>query len=150
MIMIFGLEAWVLWLVVGVVFIVAEIFTAGFVMMPLGIAALGSSLIAYLLPDAGLAVQLSAFIVVGTILIIFGQKLADKIAKDPEVRVGADRFLQKEAVVIETIDPDKNTGRVRVKQDEWRAASFDDSVINKGTKVTVVEVDGTHLIVKPN
>jgi membrane protein implicated in regulation of membrane protease activity len=144
----FGVEAWLVWLIVGAIFIISEIFTAGFVMMPLGIAALGSSLIAYLLPGYGLAAQLGAFIVIGIVLIFFGQKLGEKIAKEPGAKVGADRFVAKKAIVTEAIDDSKNSGRVRVAQDEWRARTADGTKIEKGKKVMVKKVIGTHLIVE--
>lgn len=144
----FGLEAWIIWLIIGVIFIISEIFTVGFVMMPLGIAALASSLIAYLFPHTGIGPQLGAFIVAGIILLFFGQKLANKIAKDPSIKVGAERLVGSHGLVLEKIDSAKNTGLVRVMQEEWRASSEDQSVIEKGEKIVVVEVDGTHLTVK--
>jgi membrane protein implicated in regulation of membrane protease activity len=144
----FGLDAWIIWLIIGVIFIVSEIFTVGFVMMPLGLAALASSLIAKLLPDSGLGAQLAAFIVAGIILIFFGQKLANKISKDPDIKVGAERLIGLNGIVLERIDPAKNTGLVRVTQEEWRAKSEDETTIEKGEKITVVQVDGTHLNVK--
>lgn len=144
----FGLDAWIIWLIIGIIFIISEIFTVGFVMMPLGVAALASSLIAYLLPESGLAPQLAAFIVAGVVLIFFGQKLANKIAKDPGIKVGADRLVGAHGLVLERIDQAKNTGLVRVMQEEWRASSEDNSVIEKGEKITVVQMDGTHLTVK--
>lgn len=144
----FGLDLWLIWLIVGIFFIISEIFTAGFVMLPIGLAALASSLIAYLWPSAGIAPQVLAFIITGTAFIFFGQKLADKIVKEPEANVGADRWKDKAGVVVETIDSAKNTGRVRISQDEWRARSEDDEVIKEGVKIKVIEVDGTRLIVK--
>jgi membrane protein implicated in regulation of membrane protease activity len=52
-------------------------------------------------------------------------------------------------VVIEEIDNIKNTGRVRIGRDEWRADSEDDKIIPTGKTVEVTRVDGTHLVVKP-
>ena len=144
----FGVDAWIIWLIIGVIFIISEIFTVGFVMMPLGLAALASGLIAYLFPESGLAPQLVAFIVTGVVLIFFGQKLANKIAKDPVIKVGAERLIGSDGLVLEKIDPVRNSGLVRVKQEEWRASSENEGVIDKGEKITVVQVDGTHLTVK--
>lgn len=144
----FGIDAWIVWLIIGVIFIISEIFTVGFVMMPLGLAALASGLIAYLFPESGLAPQLVAFIVTGVVLIFFGQKLANKIAKDPAIKVGAERLIGSDGLVLEKIDPVRNSGLVRVKQEEWRASSENEAIIDKGEKITVVQVDGTHLTVK--
>jgi membrane protein implicated in regulation of membrane protease activity len=51
-------------------------------------------------------------------------------------------------VVIEQIDNLKNTGRVRIGKDEWRADSDTDEIITEGKIIEVTSVDGTHLVVK--
>ena len=53
-----------------------------------------------------------------------------------------------EGVVLEEIDNVKNTGRVRVKKDEWRADSEMDEIIPEGTRISVMRMDGTHLVVR--
>ena len=143
----FGLDIWLIWLIIGVIFIISEIFTAGFIMMPLGLAALASCLVASIFPNSGIAIQLATFIVAGTILLFFGQKLADKISKDPDVKVGADRFIDQTGIVIRDIDLIKNSGMVRISDDEWRAVSADEKTIKKGEKIIVNDVSGTRLIV---
>ena len=50
--------------------------------------------------------------------------------------------------MIEEIDNLKNTGRVRVGKDEWRADSETGEIIPEGKMVEVSRVDGTHLVVK--
>jgi membrane-bound ClpP family serine protease len=50
--------------------------------------------------------------------------------------------------VLEEIDNDKNTGRVRLKKEEWRADSETGEVIPAGKKVKVTRMDGTHIVVK--
>jgi membrane protein implicated in regulation of membrane protease activity len=50
--------------------------------------------------------------------------------------------------VIEEIDNIKNTGRVRIGKDEWRADGETDEAIPEGKIVEVTRVDGTHLVVK--
>jgi membrane protein implicated in regulation of membrane protease activity len=144
----FGLEAWQLWLLVGVIFIISEIFTAGFVMAPIGLAAICSAVISLIFPDCSLAIQLFTFIVISVIFLITGQKIARRITKKSEdSSIGADRLLNQAGVVIEPIDPIKNTGRVRISQDEWRAKSIDESPIEKGAKIIVHKIDGTHVVV---
>jgi len=50
--------------------------------------------------------------------------------------------------VLETIDPLQATGRVRIDREEWRAQSADDTVIPVNSRVEVVRVEGTRLIVR--
>ena len=51
-------------------------------------------------------------------------------------------------MVIVEIDPKKNTGRVRVDYDEWRAESESGEIIPEGTPIFVTGIEGTHLIVQ--
>ena len=51
-------------------------------------------------------------------------------------------------MVTEEIDNLKNTGRVRIGKEEWRADSDTDEVIPQGKTVDVTRVDGTHLVVR--
>jgi membrane protein implicated in regulation of membrane protease activity len=51
-------------------------------------------------------------------------------------------------VVIEDIENLKNTGRVRMGKEEWRAESESGESIPEGQSVAVTKIEGTHLIVK--
>lgn len=42
----------------------------------------------------------------------------------------------------------KNSGRVRLKNEDWRADSESDEIIPRGARVEVAGLDGTHLIVR--
>jgi len=135
-----------IWAILAAVFIIAEIFTAGFYLFPFGVGA-G---IAAILTMLGLPswLQWLAFIVISAALVIFSRKLADRLTKEPPERVGSHRVIDEIGLVIEPIDPLTDTGRVRVKKDEWRATSADDTKIEKDARVRVLRVDGTHLVVE--
>src|SRR5919205_1244095 len=57
---------WILWVVLGVVLIIAEVFTPGFVLLWFGIGALAAALTSML--GAGLALQFLVFIAFSTLL----------------------------------------------------------------------------------
>ena len=57
---------WILWTVLGVVLIIAEVFTPGFVLLWFGVGALAAALAAFL--GAGLAAQFLLFIALSSIL----------------------------------------------------------------------------------
>ena len=63
-----------------------------------------------------------------------------------DLRTGVDALLGKTAIVTERIGP--GTGRVKVDGEDWRGASSDASVIEPGTPVTIIQVDGTTLMVE--
>jgi membrane-bound ClpP family serine protease len=52
-------------------------------------------------------------------------------------------------MVLEEIDAETATGIVRMENEEWRATTDWDRVIETGTTVRVVEVRGTRLVVEP-
>ena len=141
-----NIDLWIVWLILAAIFIVGEIFTAGFFILWFGLGAAAAALLAFLDVSAGW--QLAAFIVVSLTLFLASRKFASKVTKEQPPGIGADRFLEKECIVLEEIDNIRNRGRVRLKTEEWRAQSEDGNIIPAQSKVQVVRVDGTHLIVK--
>jgi membrane protein implicated in regulation of membrane protease activity len=140
------LVRWV-WIGMALFFLLAEVFTAGFVLACFGIGALAAAIPAFL--GFGLVWQLLVFIIVSTVAVLFSRRFADRITGDQPQGLGIDRVLGKHALVIEDIDPHSPSGRVRVDVEEWRAESDDGSAIDKGTLVEVLAVDGTRLRVRP-
>ena len=57
------------------------------------------------------------------------------------------RLLEKEGIVVENIDTDAGSGKVRVENEEWRAISEEGQIIEVGAKIQVLRIEGTHLIV---
>jgi membrane protein implicated in regulation of membrane protease activity len=51
-------------------------------------------------------------------------------------------------VVSEAIEPGTGRGRVLVEGEDWRGTSLDERVLPAGTKVSVIQVDGTQLVVE--
>ena len=52
------------------------------------------------------------------------------------------------AIVTEAIDPATGAGRVRVEGEDWRGASLDELSLPAGTRISVVQVNGTILVVE--
>jgi membrane protein implicated in regulation of membrane protease activity len=137
---------WV-WIGMALFFLLAEVFTAGFVLACFGIGALAAAIPAFL--GFGLVWQLLVFIIVSTVAVLFSRRFADRVTGDQPQGLGVDRVLGKRALVIEDIDPHSPSGRVRVDVEEWRADSESGSAISKGTTVEVLAVNGTRLRVRP-
>jgi len=125
---------------------VAEIFTMGFFLLWFGVGAAVAGVLA--LVGLGPGWQLGSFVVVSLVLFAVSRRFAERFTKKQPPGVGADRFVHKRGVVIEEINNLKNTGRVRIEKDEWRADSQTDEVIPVGRTIQVTKVDGTHLVVK--
>ena len=138
---------WWIWMVLAALFIVGEIFTASFFLLWFGVGAGVAGVLA--LFDLGATWQWTGFVVVSFALFAVSRKFANRISKEQPPGIGADRFIGEECVVLEAISNADNTGRVRMKKEEWRAESESGADIASGTRVVVTKISGTHLIVKP-
>ncbi len=142
------MEFWFwLWLALAVLLSIAEIFTAGFFMLPFGIGAAVAAALAYF--GVALAWQWTAFLGVSILLLFVLRRFSDRMTHEPPQKVAGDRLLHREGVVIERIDNHANTGRVRVNREEWLADSVDDLIIEHDARIRVTSVVGAHLIVEP-
>ncbi|KPK95832.1 hypothetical protein AMJ80_03315 [bacterium SM23_31] len=141
-------EMWWIWFVLAAVFLVGEIFTAGFFLVWLSIGSAAAGILALPAIGVGTSGQLIVFILVSGITFVFGRRFAERVTVKQPPGIGADRFVNREGVVIERIDSAVNTGSVRIGQDEWRATSETGEVIPDGAHIIVTRIDGTHAIVK--
>jgi membrane protein implicated in regulation of membrane protease activity len=139
-------EIWWIWIAMAALFIIGEIFTQGFFLLWFGIGAAVAGILAIL--GLGVGWQLGAFVVVSGALFVASRRLAEKISKKQPPGIGADRFIGLDGIVLEEIDNVKNTGRVRVQKDEWRADSETGEIIPEGERIEVIRLDGTHMVVK--
>lgn len=140
------LQIWWIWMILAVILIVGEIFTAGFFIIWFGIGAAAAGVCAMF--GFGTGWQWSVFIIVSGILLAVSRKFADRFTKEQPPGIGANRLMSKTATVIQEINNSENSGRVRLEKEEWRAESENDEVIPKNQKVKIIRVEGTHLIVK--
>lgn len=141
------LNFWWIWMIMAALFVVGEIFTAGFFLLWFGIGAAGAGLVA--LFGFGMIAQLSVFIVLSVILFAVSRKFADRVSNEQPPGIGANRFIGMEGIVLQPIENMQNTGRVRMSRDEWRAESESGELIAEGQRVKVIRINGTHLVVKP-
>ena len=82
-----------------------------------------------------------AFVFIRPIIVKFLLKKKD------EVLTNADAIIGRVAIVTEEIDMVKNTGRVKLDGDDWKAESSE--IIAVGEKVEIVSRDSIILSVKP-
>jgi membrane protein implicated in regulation of membrane protease activity len=144
-------ETW-RWIWVGavVVFTIGEIGVAGSLFfLPFAIGAAVAAVVAF----AGGAIPLEwlAFVGVSGISMALLWPVGRRIDRNaPTHKVGANRWVGKEAVVVSTIPAGAgSTGMVRVDREEWRAESLTSAAIASGSTVLVSRVDGTRLVVLP-
>ncbi|MBN1224630.1 MAG: NfeD family protein [Candidatus Aminicenantes bacterium] len=140
------IKIWWIWMIIAAVFLVGEIFTAGFFLICFVFGAVAAGILGLL--GVGFGWQLAVFVLISGLLFVSSRRLAERFSKKQPPGIGADRFIGKRGIVLEGIDNRLNTGRVRLDKEEWRADSEADEIIPVGSRVEVVRLDGTHLVVK--
>jgi membrane protein implicated in regulation of membrane protease activity len=138
------------WLGIAALLALGEIAVAGsFFLLPFALGAGAGAATALLggpLPaQVALAVLTSA--ASAALLIPYGRRLDRRTSSSG---VGADRWIGKEALVLDDI-PGKpgEVGRIRLDREEWVAESLTGERIVAGSTVLVRRVDGTRLVVLP-
>lgn len=139
---------WV-WVLLAVILAIAEIFTAGFFMLPFAIGAAGAALLEFLWPGDSLAWQWASFVGLSSLLLIVVRRFADRVTHEPPQKVAGDRLLGRTGVVLSAVHPRELGGMVRVDGEEWRAECAGDETLPAGSRITVLAVEGAHLIVEP-
>jgi membrane protein implicated in regulation of membrane protease activity len=141
-----GIEPAWLWLIGGVVLLIAEVIAPGFFLMFVGAAAIATGLLALLLP-VGIALQLALFAILALAIVRVGGRRAYAMryeySTDPLLNDRVGRLLGRVVVVVESVDA--NGGRVRVGDGEWSARG---GPAAPGDRVRIVDVDGNCLKVE--
>ncbi len=141
---------WILWLILGIALIVAELFTFGFVLFWFGIGALAAAIIGYV--GLGFAWQFMAFAVVSVVLTAMSRTLFSKYFPDAEgsaVRSNVDSLPGQVGTVTIASRGALRESAVRVYGSTWTAYPIDgESDLYEGEKVEVVEVRGSSIYVR--
>jgi len=135
-----------LWTGSAVVFSLAEVFTAGFFLLPFAIGAAAAAVLAWV--DAHVLLQWLAFFSVSAVSFVVLRRFVRRQNDVEQPRVGAFRLIDARGKVIERVDEDEMTGMVQIGGEQWRAASSE--IIEVGVRVVVTEIDGTRLVVAPS
>jgi membrane protein implicated in regulation of membrane protease activity len=140
---------WV-WLVAAVVFALGEMSTAGsFFLLPFALGALLAAILAFLGVDV--AIEWLAFVAISGGSFAALRPLAKRLDRDePTAGIGSRRLIGEQGVVLEDIPGGRHElGLARIGREEWRAESVDERPIPAGSRVRVVDVSGTRVVVNP-
>ncbi|MFL6753676.1 MAG: NfeD family protein [Sphingomicrobium sp.] len=137
--------AW-LWLIGGVVLLIAEVIAPGFSLIFIGVAGIATGVLSLLL-GLPAALQFAVFAILAFLSVRIGGRrfYASRYdySSDPLLNDRVARLLGKVVVVVEAVD--QNGGRVRVGDSEWSARGGPAAV---GERVRIVDVDGNCLKVE--
>ncbi len=134
-----------LWLVLLIAFAGIEGLTAGLVSIWFCLGSLAALFAAWL--GGSLMVQIALFAIVSVIAMAVIRPLARKWIQPRRAKTNADRILEEEGVVTETIDNLNASGQIKVGGAIWTARSATGDVIPQGTLVQVDRIEGVKAIV---
>ena len=136
-----------LWLIGGVLLLIAELIAPGFFLVFIGGAAIATGVISMLVP-LSLPLQLAIFAALAYLSARIGGRRAYAMkfdySPDPFLNDRVKRLLGR--VVVATQSIDSNGGRVRVGDSEWSARGGPAAV---GERVRIVDIEGNCLKVEP-
>ena len=135
-----------MYLILAVCCFVGELFTMEFSLSCLGVGALAAGLVSWLQFNIWWQVGVFAIVSMGSWLGIrpLLLKHLDKFTK--HVNTPAEDVIGQEALVETDIDPVKQTGRVKVLGESWKATAT--GFLPAGTKCVVENLDGVTLTVR--
>ena len=139
----------IIWLVLLIVAIVAEVLTMGLTTIWFAGGALVAIFAAIL--NAPVWLQVVLFLVVSLVLLIFTRPVAVKYFNKDRIKTNAESLVGRQAIVTAEIDNLQGIGQVTVGTQEWSARSYDNGVrIPVGTVVDVLAINGVKLMVRVN
>ena len=142
-----NLEPGWLWMIGGILLLIAEVIAPGFFLVFIGAAALATGAFT-LLFGLGLPAQLTLFTIYALVAVMIGRRMYANAAtesSDPLLNDRSARLVGKSVTVIEAVD--EHSGRVRVGDSEWSARGGPG---RPGERVRITGVDGNCLLVEPD
>lgn len=143
--------AWILWTVLGVILIVAEVFTPGFVLLWFGIGALAAALAGVL--EFGYPVQFLVFFIVSIALTAASRTIfSNYFVRDSEpggLKTGFEALPGKIGTVVSSSHGALQEGAVKVYGSTWTAYPADgEDPLEAGDRVVVESLKGASIYVR--
>lgn len=137
------------WLVMFVIFVIAEVATAG----PLvSIWFCFGALAAMVAANTGfsLFIQLVVFVVISALFLAATRPFVKKMMHNKSEHTNADRIIGEKGIVTEEINNLSGSGAVKIDGKIWTARTVDDNdtSIAVGKEVLIVEIKGVKAMVK--
>jgi membrane protein implicated in regulation of membrane protease activity len=132
---------WVAWFVIGLVLLIVEIFSAGFVVSLIGLACFMAGIVSIFTDN--LIIQFVVFAITMILLMIYVRPIIKKLfSSKSNKKSNIDLLIGKVCVVDTEINNLKGTGYIKINADYWKAVSSDGSNIPKGTIVVIEKMEG--------
>ena len=135
-----------LWLIVAVVFGIAELMTTSLTLVWFSIGALVAMVLSTFIES--IVVQISIFAIISITLLVVSTKYFVDKDKDFKYDTNLQGIVQKKGIVKKEINP-YDLGIVTLGGEDWTAISAENIRIEKGTVVKVIKIEGVKLVVSP-
>ncbi|GAA1227187.1 NfeD family protein [Prauserella halophila] len=139
------MTAALIWLIIGIVLIVAEVLSGDFVLLMLGVGALAAAGADAI--TGNIYVDVAVFAIASTgMLGLVRPALKRRFLSGPGIKTNAEALVGSQAVAMS--DVDAHGGQVKLAGEPWSAKALTEGdVIEAGAHVTVVEIQGATAIV---
>ncbi len=135
---------WIMWIGIGVIFLVIELLTTALVSIWFVPAAVITCIISLFVDN--ILWQIAIFVILSAIFMVICRKIYNKhIKKNVDEIDQNEKLLGKTARVTE--DTNSISGRVLVGDIYWRAVSENGDTIPQGETVIIKSVNGTTLVI---
>ncbi|MEA2206831.1 MAG: hypothetical protein QOE77_3607 [Blastocatellia bacterium] len=143
---------WILWVILGAILIVAEVFTTGFVLLWFGVGALAAALAGLLGVDS-MALQFLIFAVVSVGLTAASRTIFlnyfSREKQGDSLRSGVDALPGKVGTVVSSSRGSMSEGAVKVFGSTWTAyPAPGEEPLEAGERVQVESVQGASIYVR--
>jgi membrane protein implicated in regulation of membrane protease activity len=142
--------AWIFWVVLGVILIIAEMFTFGFVLFWFGLGALAAALVGY--AGLGFVWQFLVFAIVSIVFTALSRTIFSKYyshGDENALKTGVDSLPGQIGTVSSASRGALQSGEVKVFGSTWKAFPEDEeNPLVEGEKVEVVRVKGSSIYVR--
>lgn len=135
-----------LWLIIAVVFGIAELMTTSLTLVWFSIGALVAMVLSTFIES--IVVQISIFAIISITLLVVSTKYFVDKDKSFKYNTNLQGIEQKRGVVKQEIPPYR-TGIVTLTGEDWTAISEDNEKIEVGKVVKIVRIEGVKLVVRP-
>ncbi|MGA9995155.1 MAG: NfeD family protein [Pyrinomonadaceae bacterium] len=144
--------AWVFWTVLGVILIIAEVFTPGFVLLWFGIGALAAAF-AGIVGISSLSLQFLIFIVVSIALTAASRTIFvnyfSREKSGTDLKTGVDSLPGQVGTVVSSSRGALNEGAVKVYGSTWTAYPAEgEPPLEAGDRVMVEKIKGASIYVR--
>jgi membrane protein implicated in regulation of membrane protease activity len=134
-----------LWLIIGVILVLAEMLSGAFVLVMLGGAALVAALVASIGVGGIVSGVVFAAVAAGGITLA-RPALVRHMHLGEHVKTNIDALVGGKAVVLATVDA--QSGQVKINGEVWSARSYDETeVLEPGRSVTIMNISGATAVV---